>query len=62
MSVRARTGGDLRTSPLPQTRRPPMGAKMRPMTRRVGRTVLGVRMGCQALSRCCLNAVSVVAS
>jgi hypothetical protein len=39
-------------------RRAPMGAKMIPMMRRVGRTVLGVRIGCQALSRCCLKAVS----
>jgi len=28
------------------------------MMKRVGRTVLGVRMGCHALSRCCLKAVS----
>lgn len=27
------------------------------MINNVGRTVLGVRMGCQALRRCCLNAV-----
>jgi hypothetical protein len=39
-------------------RRAPMGAKMIPMMRRVGRTVLGVRIGCQAFSRCCLKAVS----
>lgn len=42
----------------PQMRRPPMGAKSTPMMKSVGRTVLGVRMGCQALSRCCLKAVS----
>jgi hypothetical protein len=36
-----------------------MGAKMMPMMRRVGRTVFGVRIGCQAFSRCCLNAVSM---
>jgi hypothetical protein len=36
-----------------------MGAKMIPMMRSVGRTVLGVRMGCQAFSRCCLKAVSM---
>lgn len=36
----------------------PMGAKTRPMMKRVGRTVLGVRMGCHALRRCCLKAVS----
>lgn len=35
-----------------------MGAKMRPIMRRVGKTVFGVNIGCQALSRCCLNAVS----
>lgn len=32
---------------------------MRPIRKKVGRTVLGVRMGCHALRRCCLNAVSV---
>ncbi len=37
-----------------------MGPKSRPIMKNVGRTVLGVRMGCHALSRCCLNAVSVV--
>ena len=36
-----------------------MGAKRMPMMRRVGRTVFGVRIGCQAFSRCCLNAVSM---
>ncbi len=40
-------------------RRPPIGAKMIPMMKRVGRTVLGVRIGCHALRRCCLKAVSV---
>ena len=35
-----------------------MGAKMSPMMRRIGRTVLGVRIGCQAFSLCCLKAVS----
>jgi hypothetical protein len=39
-------------------RRAPMGAKIIPMMRRVGRTVLGVRIGCQAFRRCCLKAVS----
>lgn len=47
-----------RTLLLPITRRAPMGAKRIPMMRRVGRTVFGVRIGCQAFSRCCLNAVS----
>ena len=42
----------------PQIRRPPMGAKRMPMMKKVGRTVLGVRMGCQAFKRCCLKAVS----
>ena len=36
-----------------------MGAKMMPIIRSVGRTVFGVRIGCQAFSRCCLNAVSM---
>jgi hypothetical protein len=40
-------------------RRAPMGANMMPMMRSVGRTVFGVRIGCQAFSRCCLNAVSM---
>ena len=52
--------GDLRTNPLPHTRRPPMGAKTRPMMRRVGRTVFGVKIGCQAFRRCCLKAVSML--
>ena len=38
--------------------RAPMGAKIMPMMKRVGRTVLGVSIGCHALSLCCLNAVS----
>lgn len=37
-----------------------MGANMIPMMRSVGRTVFGVRIGCQAFSRCCLKAVSMV--
>jgi len=36
-----------------------MGAKRIPMIRRVGRTVFGVKIGCQAFSRCCLKAVSM---
>jgi hypothetical protein len=36
-----------------------MGAKMIPMMRSVGSTVFGVRIGCQAFSRCCLKAVSM---
>ena len=36
-----------------------MGANMIPMMRSVGRTVFGVRIGCHAFSRCCLNAVSM---
>jgi hypothetical protein len=39
-----------------------MGAKIMPMMRSVGRTVFGVRIGCQAFSRCCLNAVSMQTS
>lgn len=37
-----------------------MGAKMSPIMNRVGNTALGVSIGCHALSRCCLNAVSNV--
>ena len=40
--------------------KPPRGAKMIPATKSVGKTVLGVNNGCQALRRCCLNAVSIV--
>lgn len=43
---------------LPHTSRPPIGAKMMPMMKRVGSTVFGVSMGCHALRRCCLKAVS----
>lgn len=39
-------------------RRPPIGANRMPTRNSVGRTVRGVRIGCQALSRCCLKAVS----
>lgn len=39
--------------------RPPRGAKMIPAASSVGKTVLGVKSGCQALSLCCLNAVSM---
>ena len=39
-------------------RMPPMGAKSIPRMKKVGRTVLGVRMGCHAFKRCCLKAVS----
>ena len=35
-----------------------MGANRMPTMNSVGRTVRGVRMGCHAFSRCCLNAVS----
>ena len=35
-----------------------MGAKRIPMMNSVGSTVRGVRIGCHAFSRCCLNAVS----
>ena len=35
-----------------------MGAKIIPMMKSVGRTVLGVSIGCHALSLCCLKAVS----
>jgi hypothetical protein len=49
---------DILTLPLPQIRRPPMGAKHRPTMNKTGRTVLGVRIGCQAFRRCCLKAVS----
>lgn len=43
----------------PHINSPPIGANKRPIMKRVGKTVLGVRMGCHAFSRCCLNAVSV---
>lgn len=40
-------------------RRPiPTGMNAIPMTKKVGRTVPAVSMGCQAGSRCCLNADS----
>lgn len=47
------------TVELAHSRRPPMGAKMTPTAKNSGRTVLGVRMGCHAFSRCCRNALSV---
>ena len=43
----------------PQIKRPPMGAKRMPMMKSVGNTVFGVRIGCHAFRRCCLNAVSI---
>lgn len=43
-------------------RRPPMGAKIMPIMNKVGRTVFGVRIGCHALRRCCLKAVSTTDS
>ena len=36
----------------------PMGMKATPMTKKVGRTVPAVRMGCHAGRRCCLKALS----
>lgn len=48
----------VRTWLLPQSRTPPSGTKMTPIRKSVGRTVAGVRIGCHAFSRCCLNAVS----
>jgi hypothetical protein len=39
---------------------PPIGAKMTPTPNRSGRTVLGVRMGCQAFRRCWRKAVSIL--
>lgn len=36
-----------------------MGANTNPIMNNVGKTCLGVNIGCQALSLCCLNAVSV---
>ena len=36
----------------------PMGMKATPMTKKVGRMVPAVRMGCQAGRRCCLKALS----
>lgn len=46
------------TFPLPQTIKAPIGAKMRPIMNKVGSTAFGVKIGCQAFSLCCLNAVS----
>jgi hypothetical protein len=46
------------TKLLPHTSRPPIGANMMPVMKSVGRTVFGVSIGCHALRRCCLNAVS----
>jgi hypothetical protein len=34
-----------------------MGAKITPTMKKRGRTVFGVKMGCHAFKRCCLNAV-----
>lgn len=42
----------------PHMSRAPIGANKMPMMKRVGRTVLGVRIGCHAFRRCCLKAVS----
>lgn len=36
----------------------PIGRNTRPIIKNVGKTVLGVRMGCHAFNRCCLKAVS----
>jgi hypothetical protein len=61
--MEADEGGEVRTELTlfePQMRRPPIGAKMMATMKSVGRTVFGVRIGCHALSRCCLKAVSVV--
>jgi hypothetical protein len=38
---------------------PPIGAKMTPTAKKRGRTVFGVRIGCQAFRRCCRKALSV---
>ena len=53
-------GDEGRTLLFPQMSRAPIGAKAMPMMKRVGRTVLGVRMGCHAFRRCCLKAVSAI--
>ena len=47
------------TVELAHSRTPPMGAKMTPTAKNSGSTVLGVKMGCHAFSRCCLKALSV---
>lgn len=39
---------------------PPMGAKRTPTAKKSGSTVLGVKMGCQAFSRCWRKALSVL--
>lgn len=36
----------------------PSGMKAMPMAKKAGRTVLAVRIGCQAGNFCCLNLVS----
>lgn len=38
----------VRTLLLPQSKTPPSGTKMRPMMKNVGRTVAGLKIGCQA--------------
>jgi len=47
------------TVALAQSSSPPIGAKMMPTAKKSGKTVLGVRIGCHAFSRCCRKAVSV---
>jgi hypothetical protein len=48
------------TCELAHSNSPPSGAKMTPTAKNSGRTVLGVRMGCQAFRRCCRKAVSML--
>ena len=55
-------GNKAQTWLFPQMSRAPIGAKMIPMMKSVGRTVLGVRIGCHAFRRCCLKAVSATQS
>lgn len=50
------------TVELAHSRTPPMGAKMMPTAKKSGRTVLGVRMGCQAFNRCWRKALSMSSS
>lgn len=59
LCARAEMVGECITCDEPHIKSPPIGANRRPIMKRVGRTVLGVRIGCHAFRRCCLNAVSV---
>jgi hypothetical protein len=55
--VRAAVRSKPLTCALAYNKPPPMGANMIPIAKNNGRTVLGVRIGCQAFNRCWRNAV-----